>query len=174
MKIDSKLLEKAIIFATDKHKGMVRKGNGMPYILHPLSVLIILNEVKKSKNQFLLAIACIFHDLIEDTDVTLEDIAKEFGYGVASLVSELTSDKDKIKEMGKAPYLLDKMLNMSSYALCIKLADRLHNISDMSTMSDEFKHKYSIETNFILDGLVNRKLTKTHMKLISKIKKQLK
>ena len=82
--------------------------------------------------------------------------------------------KDKIKEMGKAPYLLDKMLNMSSYALCIKLADRLHNISDMSTMSDEFKHKYSVETNFILNGLKDRKLTKTHMKLISKIKKQLK
>lgn len=175
MKIDSKLLEKAIVYATEKHKGQVRKGDGRPYILHPLSVLIKLNKYKKSKNQFLLAIACVLHDSYEDTDTTLQEIAEHFGHKVASLVEELTTDKVECDLMGKPQYLLNKMLAMSTYALCIKLCDRLDNLEDMKTMSEEFKSKSIAETCFIIEGLINgRDLTKTHKALIKDINKYLK
>lgn len=175
MKIDSQLLEKAIIFATEKHKGQVRKGDGRPYILHPLSVLMKVNKYKKSKNQFLLAIAAIGHDLAEDTDTTLAEIAEHFGHKVAALVEELSTNKVECDLLGKPQYLLNKMLAMSTYALCIKLCDRLDNLEDMKTMSEEFKSKSIAETRFILEGLINgRDLTKTHKGLIKDIKKYLK
>lgn len=174
MEISAKLLEKAIIFATEKHKGVVRKGNGLPYIIHPIAVMLILNSIKKSNNDLLIAIVALLHDVVEDCDVTIEEIAAEFGHKVSSIVYELTSDKDKIKEMGKKEYLLDKMINhMSSYALRIKLADRLHNISDMESMKISNREKTISDTLFILEGLSERKLTKTHKKLIKLIKKEI-
>lgn len=173
MEINAKLLEKAIIYATEKHKGVVRKGNGLPYITHPIAVMGILNTIKKSNNPFLIAIASLAHDIVEDCDVTIQEIADEFGYKVAALVDELTSDPDKIKEMGKKEYLLDKMLNMSSYALRIKLADRLHNVSDMDSMKDSDRVRTIEQTLFILNGLTERKLTKTHKKLITLIRKKI-
>jgi guanosine-3',5'-bis(diphosphate) 3'-pyrophosphohydrolase len=177
MELTTKDLERAIIFATEKHKGQIRKGNGRPYILHPLSVMQHLYNYKKSKNINILAMATVLHDCLEDTDTTIEEIAELFGYHVASIVIELTSDNDKIKEQGKAPYLLAKMLGMSSYALVIKLCDRLDNINDMVDMNENFRIKYIKETNFILNGLLDnngRFLSKTHLRLIKEIRKSIK
>lgn len=174
MKITAKHLEEAIIFATEKHKGVVRQGDGTPYILHPLSVLFILAKVKKSNHYYLLAVAAILHDVVEDCDVTLEEIAERFGHAVAALVGELTSDKAQIELKGKAVYLLEKMLTMSSYALRLKLADRQHNMSDLDSLTATKREKSIKETKFILDGLVERKLTKTHKKLIAQIWKYIK
>ncbi len=71
-------------------------------------------------------------------------------------------------------YLLDKMLNMSSYALVIKLCDRLDNLNDMETMTEGFRIKYTEETKYIVNGLfLGRKLTKTHKKILKDIKKHL-
>ncbi len=173
MELSAKDLERAIIYATEKHKGMIRKGNGLPYITHPLQVMFILMNIKKSNNVYLLAIACLAHDIIEDCDVSTNEIADMFGHKVASIVDELTSDTEKIKIMGKKEYLLDKMLHMSSYALRIKLADRLHNVSDMDSMKISDRDRTIEHTLFILDGLTQRKLTKTHKKLIKLIKKEL-
>jgi len=171
MNLGSAMLENAILFSTDKHKGKLRKGNGMPYIMHPLTVMIILNKIKKSNNAILIAIVCLLHDVVEDCGVTLEEIAKEFGHGVAALVGELTSDENEIARIGKKEYLAQKMVIMSSYALRIKLADRLDNVSDI----DPIKHSKKIEeTTYILDALENkRKLTKTHKALIKLIRKKL-
>ena len=174
MKLTNLDLERAIIFATEAHKGQTRKGDGRPYILHPIAVMNILNDIKKSNNPYLIAIVAICHDIVEDTDVTLEDIARFFGYNVAAIVGELTSDKDAIKSTTKAKYLAQKMLNMTSYSLRIKLADRLHNLQDTAFMTTEFKNKYSQETIDILNELKKRKLTKTHLKLIKGINKQIK
>ena len=153
MELDTKLLEKAIIFATKKHEGQVRKGDGMPYIIHPIRVMNHLMKMKKSKNITLLCVATLQHDLLEDTDTTLDEIADNFGHIVAGIVGELTSNKEEISKQGKTQYLLNKMLKMSSYALVIKLCDRLDNIQDMDNMSQEFKNKYITETNIILHGL---------------------
>ncbi len=171
MNVTNSTLENAIAFAVEKHKGVVRKGDGRPYILHPMSVLITLLAIKQSKNAFLLATAAILHDTVEDCDVTIEEIGKLFGWQVASLVDELTSDNDEIKKLGKTVYLARKMEKMSSYALCIKLVDRLDNIKDMKSMNVSFQKKQIDSTEVIIDHIeVHRTLSKTHKILIAFIK----
>lgn len=175
MEINAALLEKAIIFATEKHKSQMRKGNGMPYIVHPIIAMTKFLEIKDSNNAILACIVLLLHDVVEDCDVTLEDIAKEFGYRVASIVEELTSDKEKIKEIGKTPYLKQKMLKMSSYGLRFKLVDRLVNIIDMKSMKPAFRAKQIESTTEILAALESgRKLTATHKKLIKLIRTEMK
>lgn len=175
MELTAKNLEQAIMFATEKHQGQVRKGDGRPYILHPMSVMIRLGQVKQSSNPFLLAAACILHDTVEDCGVTLQEIAERFGYQVASLVDELTLDKTKYETIGKKEYLAQHTVVMSSYALAIKLADRLDNVSDMESMNDDFKKKYVEETQYIIHTLMTKrdKLTKTHEQLIAMIREVL-
>lgn len=175
MNITANTLEQAILFAVEKHKGVVRKGDGSPYIIHPMRVLISLQSIKKSKNSFLLAAAAILHDVVEDCEVPIEEISKKFGLHVACLVQELTSDKEEIKKLGKTEYLYQKMLKMSSYALCIKLVDRLDNIRDMKSLSKDVIKKQIDSTVTILNNLkTGRKLTKTHNKLIRLIEKEIK
>jgi (p)ppGpp synthase/HD superfamily hydrolase len=172
MKINNQLLEKAIIYATKKHGGQTRKGNGLPYIIHPLGVMSILLEVKESKNITMLLTAIVLHDISEDCNVSIKTIAKKFGHQIAALVEELTLDKEKYVTIGKTELLCQEIINMSSYALCIKLADRLYNVRDTKSMSVDFREKYFKETQVMLNTLESdRKLTKTHKKLIKMIKK---
>lgn len=173
MIITSATLEKAMLFAINAHKGQTRKGDGRPYILHSLSVMYRIDGSKKSSNRYLLATAAVLHDTVEDCGITLEQIAKEFGYQVAALVEELTLDKEKYKSIGKKEYLAQELHDMSSYALSIKLCDRLDNISDMKEMSRHFQIRYKEETEYILNKIKTRKLTKTHNKLIKLINKEL-
>lgn len=175
MNVSATVLEQAILFAVEKHKGVVRKGDGSPYIIHPMRVLITLQSIKKSKNANLLATAAILHDVVEDCEVSIDEIRIRFGGQAACLVEELTSDKDKIQKLGKTEYLTQKMLNMSSYALCIKLVDRFDNIRDMKSLSKEVVKKQIDSTVSILNTLkTGRKLTKTHSKLIKLIEKEIK
>lgn len=171
--INSSVLEKAILFAVKAHQGQTRKGDGRPYILHPLSVMQRIDKNKKSSNRYLLAVAAILHDTVEDCGVTLQQIAEEFGYQVAALVDELTLDKSKYVAIGKKEYLAQELYGMSSYALAIKLCDRLDNLEDMESMSPSFQTKYKEETLYILDRIKDRKLTKTHRSLIKQINKVL-
>ena len=172
--ITAETFEKAILFAVKKHRGQRRKGDGRPYILHPMSVLHRLYEVKESKNMYLLATGAICHDLVEDCGVTIKKIANKFGHPVASLVEELTLDKTKYETIGKTKYLCQEVLKMTSYALCIKLCDRLDNVRDMKSMKEDFRIRYKAETREILNSLKQRKLTKTHKKLIKLIEKEIK
>lgn len=165
--------EKALIFAAKKHMGQTRKGDKFSYIIHPMRVAVTLQSIKESKNMALLMTACVLHDTVEDCGVKLSTIAKHFGYAVASLVEELTLDKSKYETIGKTKYLCQEVLKMSSYALCIKLCDRLDNVRDMKKMSESFRNKYRAETREILDALKNRKITKTHAKLIKLIEKEI-
>lgn len=124
------LLLDAIRFSDEKHAGQVRKGSGEPYFSHPLAVSYLVAAHKRSKHLDEILAAAILHDILEDTDATFEEIARRFGPLVASIVHELTSDREAIAKLGKKEYLKRKLLGISSYALTIKLADRLHNISD--------------------------------------------
>lgn len=164
-----------IEFAITSHKGQTRKGDGRPYITHPLSVMHRVNEVKRgSKNIYLLGGVALLHDVCEDCGVSVDEIAERFGHSVASIVAELTLDKTKYETIGKTKYLSEHMADMSSYALTIKLCDRLDNICDMQSMPDEFVSEYTEETASILSYLeTHRKLTKTQKKLVRKIYKEL-
>ena len=84
------MLEKAISFAMEAHRGTVRKGTERPYILHPIEVLQILSSMKADTG---LMAAGVLHDTIEDTSVTLKDIVDNFGADVAALVNGHTEDK---------------------------------------------------------------------------------
>lgn len=169
------VLEKAMSFAAKKHKGQYRKGNKLPYFMHPMRVALKAQEVKATKNIYLILAVCFLHDTVEDCGVKLKTIQKKFGYSVAALVEELTLDKKKYETIGKTKYLCQEVLKMSSYALCIKLCDRLDNVSDMKSMDEEFRAKYKAETAEIIKTLVEkRKLSRTHMRLVRQIKKQIK
>ena len=132
-KPDDGMVLDALLFANEKHEGQSRKGTGLPYITHPLAVSYLVAKFKKSKHLTEIVVACILHDILEDTATTFAELAERFTPLVASLVLELTSDKLEIASIGKLEYLKKKMEGMSSYALVIKLADRLHNISDHPT-----------------------------------------
>lgn len=169
--VTSETLQRAIEFAVKKHRGQKRKGDKRPYIMHPLSVMIRLYNIKDSENLFLLATAAVLHDTVEDCGVKLKTIARKFGHAVAALVEELTLDKAQYELIGKTEYLCQEVVKMSSYALCIKLCDRLDNVEDLNSMSVEFRSKYIKETRDIIDSLFAKrtKLTNTHIKLISLI-----
>lgn len=163
-------IRRALHFMIEAHDGVYRKFSGKEYAHHPVEVAKIVRRHKKSKNIEELIIAALLHDTVEDVDeITLDTIEVNFGKLVASIVSELTSDPEQIKIEGKALYLLNKMLNMTSYALNIKLADRLHNCSDLDKASHNFRRSYVRETRIIIDGIRQRDLTDPHLKLIDKI-----
>ena len=174
--ISNEILEKAILFAAKKHTGQSRKGNKVPYIMHPMGVASIIYETKKSSNINLILAICFLHDVVEDCNVSIKEIARIFGFHIAGCVEELTTNKEECEKLGKQEYLLRKMVKMTSYSLCVKLADRLHNLRDMGTMSKAFKENSTRQTEHILDGLKrNRnKLSATHIALIELIRIELK
>ncbi len=84
------LVEKAVMFATSAHAGIMRKGKNKPYILHPIEAMTIVGSLTDDKE---LLAATVLHDTIEDTGVTWEDLNREFGGRVANLVASESEDK---------------------------------------------------------------------------------
>ena len=161
-------LGKAATFAAEKHKGQHRKTSGAPYIVHPRGVFKILRDLKIKDIQIL--VSGYLHDVLEDSDTSYNEIKKEFSKEVADIVKQLTNDKREIKKIGKPEHLLNKMLKMSNGALVIKLADRLHNLNDISSSSKNFAEKMWTQTNYIIINLRKKRvLTQTHKKIIRKI-----
>ena len=162
----------AAAWAAEKHEGQYRKGSGAPYIVHPKGVFKLLKSVGIKDKTLLLA--SWLHDTIEDTKTTYNDIKNEFSKEVADVVKQLTSDSKEIDRLGKPKYLFDKMVKMTDNGLVIKLADRLHNLNDITTMNKKLADKNWDQTWYIIDHLRSkRKLNSTHKKLIRKIIKQL-
>lgn len=157
---------KALKFAEEKHKLQTRKISGDPYIVHPLAVSYVAASFKKSKHSLELIQAAILHDTCEDTQTTFQELEQNFGMLVATLVFELTDDKQEIANSSKLEYQKKKWPAISSYALYLKLADRLCNLQD--NPSQESKN----QTKEIIQHLEKaRKLTKSHKALIQEIKR---
>ncbi len=126
-KEENALLNKAIIYAVEKHAGQLRKGTQIPYIVHPMEVMAILNEMRADMT---LMIAGVLHDTVEDTSATIDDIIREFGEDVAELVGDHTEDKSKTWFQRKSRGL--KELAEGSFRLkCLVLADKLSNVRNM-------------------------------------------
>lgn len=158
------LVLKAYRFGDTKHKGQVRKVSGSDYISHPIAVSYIVATHKKSKHLEELIAAAILHDTLEDTDTTFEELVREFTPLIASLVFELTNDEVILGVYGKLEYQKKKLVGMSSYGLVLKLADRLHNVSDHPSS------KVKSDTLDLMWFLANnRKLTNTQKTLVKKI-----
>ena len=168
-------MQQALNYARRAHAGQTRSDK-TPYIAHPERVAKSVMQFKKSHNMDALMSAAYLHDTIEDTNTTKQDLEKMFGTLVASLVQELTSDKEEIEKVGgKTEYLSQKMKKMSSYALVIKLADRLDNVQDIkSAKNAAWREKYKKETLSIMNYIEKeRVLSKTHMKIITAIRHKL-
>ena len=165
-------LEEVLNFATEKHKGQ-KRDDGNDYIIHPIRVAKLVDEFKGkySTNRKVLLAAAFLHDTLEDTNTSYKEIADKFGDVVASLVLELTTAKYACSYIGKSQYLAEKMQHMTSYALTIKLADRLDNIMDLKGCRPEKKTKMINDTVYILNYLEkNRKLTKSQIAISNAIK----
>ena len=133
---DSESLQLALEFAKVKHKGQKRIG-GDDYITHPIAVCEIVKSQGFDKNY---QIAALFHDLLEDTDATQEEILK---YGSPEI---LESVKLLTKEKGYDMSEYISAIKQNSIAFAVKAADRLHNLQCATVAGDEFKRKYIRET----------------------------
>lgn len=141
--IDSTLLDKAIIFAVNAHHNTERRGKGFPYIVHPMEAVEIVASI--TPDQELLAAAAL-HDTIEDTDVTIDDIRREFGERIANLVHaesdqfvDGVSEEDSWHDRKQAA--IDRLAAASHDAKIVAMGDKLSNMRaiyrDYMTKGDE-------------------------------------
>ena len=142
--------------ACEAHAEQKRKS-GEPYIIHPIAVAtIVAIELKLGANP---VIAAFLHDVVEDTDYTMDDIRQRFGDDVAFLVSVVTKKSTGNYEISKQVDNYKQMLNSIHYdirALLVKLADRLHNMRTLSSMRPDKQMKIAGETDFFYAPLANR------------------
>lgn len=141
--LNTDLVDKAIIFATQAHHGTQRRGKGYPYIIHPLEAMTIVATI--SNDPELLA-ATVLHDTIEDTTVTYEDIQKEFGTRVADLVVTETDVKNapdgkELSWQERKQRDMDNLRIASREVKIIAIGDKLSNMRaiarDYRTKGDE-------------------------------------
>src|SRR5215204_6098689 len=154
---DRKLIRSAFEIAAEAHKTMRRKS-GEPYILHPLAVgKICVEEIGLGVRS---TICSLLHDTVEDTDINLEDIQKEFGGEIAKIVDGLTKIANVIdvNASQQAENFKKILLTLTDdpRVILIKLADRLHNMRTMDSMKQEKQLKISSETVYVYAPLAHR------------------
>jgi GTP pyrophosphokinase len=154
---DLETINSAFEMAATGHISQKRKS-GEPYITHPLSVAIYLSDLSMDIETIT---AALLHDLIEDTDITYEDINNAFGEDVANIVDGVTKlDRIKYntKEEAKADAIRKMVVAMSKdiRVLILKLADRLHNIETLEYLNDWKQEKIANETLYVYAPLAHR------------------
>ncbi|QDV52035.1 GTP pyrophosphokinase [Gimesia fumaroli] len=132
--LHSPIVEHAVRLAAVAHKSQKRKSSGIPYIAHPLSVCLILTKAGFHEESILAA--AVLHDVVEDTDLTIEELAELFSEDVVQYVKEMTEEKETRE--GKKRSWQDRkqdhiqvMRQATLGARAIELADKLHNLEAM-------------------------------------------
>lgn len=156
-KADLSLIERAYQLAVRAHEGQTR-ASGEPYVTHPLEVANILAQMKLDSASIA---AGLLHDTVEDTLVNLSDVSKGFGEEIANLVdgvTKLSKIKFSSKEEKQAENFRKMILAMAQdiRVVLIKLADRLHNMRTLGSLSIERQQKVAMETQEIYAPLANR------------------
>ena len=156
------IIQKAFEFANEAHKG-VRRRSGEPYILHPIAVAkIVVSSIGLGYKSI---VASLLHDVVEDTDYTVDDIRSLFGDKVATLVEGLTKIKTVLDNEEKAQQKSMQAENFKRILLTlnddvrvvlIKLADRLHNCRTIEYMPEHKRDKILSETMFVFIPLAHR------------------
>lgn len=155
---DRKMVSKAFRMASEAHKDMRRKS-GEPYICHPLNVAMIC--VKEIGLGVTSIVCALLHDVVEDTDYTIEDIRGIFGEKVAAIIDGLTKIKgifDYQTTSVQAENFRKVLLTLSDdvRVILIKLADRLHNMRTLDALSREKQLKVASETTYLYAPLAHR------------------
>ncbi len=152
------IITKAFNFANQAHKGIKRRS-GEPYIMHPLAVAhIVCTEIGLGSTSIC---AALLHDVVEDTDYTVEDIENIFGRKIAQIVDGLTKISGGIfgdRASAQAENFKKLLLTMSEdiRVILIKIADRLHNMRTLGSMLPNKQYKIAGETLYIYAPLANR------------------
>ena len=152
------IITKAFNFANQAHKGIKRRS-GEPYIMHPIAVAqIVCNEIGLGSTSIC---AALLHDVVEDTDYTVEDIENIFGPKIAQIVDGLTKISGGIfgdRDSAQAENFKKLLLTMSNdiRVILIKIADRLHNMRTLGSMLPNKQYKIAGETLYIYAPLANR------------------
>ena len=154
---DRKLIRHAFEMAVEAHKTMRRKS-GEPYILHPLAVAkICIEEIGLGVRS---TICALMHDTVEDTDISLEDVEREFGSEIGKIVDGLTkiSNVVDVNASKQAENFKKILLTLTDdpRVILIKLADRLHNMRTLDSMKREKQLKVSSETVYVYAPLAHR------------------
>ena len=144
------LLERAVDFAYEAHKGQLRKDSGIPYICHPIDVMHFLKQ-QGIKDEEILASA-ILHDVLEDTPTSEETLLELFGERVTGFVLELTKPDDDDKH----EYLVELAENASPEALFIKFADRVSNTNDFDLAGKPtYAYEYAMRAEDVYKKLLS-------------------
>ena len=162
-----KVVQKAFEFANEAHKN-VRRRSGVPYIIHPIQVAkIVVTDIGLGYKSI---VAALLHDVVEDTEYTVDDIKNLFGPKVASLVDGLTKmknvldEEDRTKQNGYQTESLQAenfkrillTMNDDVRVVLIKLADRLHNCRTIEFMPEHKRDKILSETMYLFIPLAHR------------------
>ena len=136
--LSNQKIKKAVDFADKAHEGQFRKS-GEPFLIHPINVGLILASLKMDADTI---IAGLLHDVVEDCEISLKTVKKEFGNNVAKLVDGMTKLlqlDDKLKDQSQAEYFQKMALATAEdvRVVIIKLADRLHNLQTIEHLPRE-------------------------------------
>ena len=153
---DIKLIEQAYFLAKEKHEGQMRKS-GEPYITHPIAVSKIIADLHGGPATI---IAALLHDTVEDTSLSLKEVEQVFGSDIAQLVDGVTkisklSFNEKVSQADNHQKMLLAMAK-DIRVIIIKIADRLHNIRTLDSMTPEKQYKIATETLEIYAPLAHR------------------
>jgi guanosine-3',5'-bis(diphosphate) 3'-pyrophosphohydrolase len=155
--VDRELLERAFVFASERHEGQQRRS-GEDFILHPLGVARILAELGRDDATLAAALA---HDVVEDTQATVEEVRAEFGEEVANLVegvTKLTRIQFQSREQAQAENYRKMVMAMAEdyRVILIKLADRLHNMRTIEYLGKQKQLQKARETLEVYAPLAHR------------------
>ncbi|MCL1867700.1 MAG: RelA/SpoT family protein [Paludibacter sp.] len=152
------IIRKAFNFANAAHKG-IRRQSGEPYIMHPIAVAkIVVNEIGLGSTSIC---AALLHDVVEDTDYTVEDLENVFGEKIAEIVDGLTKISGGVldtRDSVQAENIRKLLITMSKdiRVILIKMADRLHNMRTLSSLLPAKQYKIAGETLYIYAPLALR------------------
>ena len=145
--MDTDLLDRAIVFAVRAHAGTERRGKGFPYIVHPMEAMAIASTM--TSDQEVLAAAAL-HDVVEDTEVTLDEIRAQFGERVASLVDTESDSLDKgLDWKGRKMESLRRLEAASRDEKIVAMGDKLSNMRaiarDYTSIGESFWDRFRIK-----------------------------
>lgn len=164
---EKSIISRALDFAIKAHGNQKRKGDGKPYIVHPIEVALIVAKV--ISNDHVIASA-LLHDTVEDTNTTLEDLDKEFGYTVTKIVGNLT-EKDKSLSWRERKLLaIAHIKEMDEFSLIVKTADKIQNLKSLYSAilkdGEKVMNKFNapIKEQLEIDWIIYRELVENFSK----------